>query len=347
MNFNSSLPFALFPGHRKLGIYRIGTSYRIPTLYIVIKTERCCKLLNSDKVEDPVRIATCSYYKYYPNLPNDRKTKKIMPPNPLQPASSLYDLENSDDSDDSHSLGLTRATSSRNNWKSMRMKSSIPTTPLVEFNINYHSTSQFNSLNGDVHPAPKSSLFAASTKLPNRGLEVDDMLSKEMLDLSFSDRNAISEEIHGVCCLAPRETPELLSVGLVELQRELDAMPYKPAYDKAQAYAQLPKYANTSYVNTPEFRLKFLRCELFDARKAAIRLTKFLELMVELYGLFALQRKVQLKDFSKHEMQIVRAGYFQTLPFRDRSGRRIMCIVSTMGIEYDPMLRVSKTIFVG
>jgi len=170
------------------------------------------------------------------------------------------------------------------------------------------------------------------------------MLSKEMLDLSFSDRNAISEEIHGVCCLAPRETPQLLSLGLVELQRELDAMAYKPAYDKAQAYAQLPKYAKTSYVNTPEFRLKFLRCELFDARKAALRLTKFLELMVELYGLFALQRKVQLSDFSKNEMKILRAGYFQTLPFRDRSGRRIMCIVSTMGIQYDPMLR-SKAYF--
>ena len=165
------------------------------------------------------------------------------------------------------------------------------------------------------------------------------MLSKELLQLSFNDRNAINEEMHGVRCLAPEETPELLRVSLLELSRELDAMPYKPAYDKAQEQQQ--QQQQQSYVNTTEFRLKFLRCELFDARKAAIRLIKYLDLMVELFGLFALQRKIKLSDFSKHELQILRAGYFQIFPFRDRSGRRVMCIVGNMGIEFDPTVRVS------
>jgi len=170
--------------------------------------------------------------------------------------------------------------------------------------------------------------------------EIDDLLSKELYSLSFDDRNAISEEIHGVRCLAVKETPELLSQKLVELQRELDATFYKPSFDKAQAYALHPATCGTSYVNTVGFRLKFLRCELFDAKKAAIRLMNYLDLMVEMYGIFALQRKVQLTDFSKNELQILRAGYFQMFPFRDRSGRRVMCIVGNMGKEYDPCIRL-------
>jgi len=130
-------------------------------------------------------------------------------------------------------------------------------------------------------------------------------------------------------------------------------------YKYAQAQAQTHTHTNNNhqqqqqqqyhqqqqsccYVNTTEFRLKFLRCELFDARKAAIRMIKYLDLMVELFGLFALHRKIKLSDFSKHELQILRAGYFQIFPFRDRSGRRVMSIVGNMGIEFDPTVRVSS-----
>jgi len=204
--------------------------------------------------------------------------------------------------------------------------------------VRYHHRTEADH-SGIINPTPPP-----KNHVPSRAKEVDDLLSKEMLQLNFSDRNAISEEIHGVRCLAPEETPELISQALVELQRQLDMMPYKPSYDKAQAFARHPETAKTSYVNTVDFRLKFLRCELFDASKAAIRLVKYLDLMVEMYGLFALQRKILLTDFSKHELQIMRAGFFQLFPFRDRSGRRVMCIVGNMGIQYDPFVRL-KTYF--
>ncbi|VEU45099.1 unnamed protein product, partial [Pseudo-nitzschia multistriata] len=171
------------------------------------------------------------------------------------------------------------------------------------------------------------------------GMDVDEMLSRELLKLSFQDRIANDEEIHGVRCLAPEENPRLLSLALASLEREIERIPYKPAYDKAQAYALVPRFAKTSYVNTDDFRLRFLRCELFDVRKAAVRLIGYLELMVELYGLFALQRRVKLQDFSKEEMQILRSGGFQVFPFRDRSGRRVMCTVGNMGMMFDPTLR--------
>ena len=52
--------------------------------------------------------------------------------------------------------------------------------------------------------------------------DVDTLLSNELMRLSISDRNAIQEEIHGVRCLAPEETPELLQSSLCQLALELD-----------------------------------------------------------------------------------------------------------------------------
>lgn len=220
------------------------------------------------------------------------------------------------------------------------------------------------------------------------GKEVDDLLSKELMKMDVYDRNSITEEIHGVKCLAPIETPEFVHYKLVELQTEIDATYDKPNYDKAQdlalarsrerttsststtnssteqqnhhpnhmqhhqqqqhpnnigknngqdqQYHHLPK----CYVNTNEFRMKFLRCELFDTKQACIRMLKYLDLMVELYGLFALERPIRLSDFTKKEVQILRAGYYQLWPFRDRSGRRIISIVGNLGTEYEPTIRL-------
>jgi len=162
---------------------------------------------------------------------------------------------------------------------------------------------------------------------------VDSILSRELMKLSVQERTKIQEEVHGVGCLAPEETPDLIRKSLDRLQWELDNI--IPSHQK-QAYLQSQqldheKYRNshTSYVNTDEFRLRFLRCDLFDVGKAAIRMTKFLDLILELYGKYALRRPIQLSDFSSNELMHIRKGRYQFLPNRDRggiSGRRVLCI---------------------
>ena len=69
--------------------------------------------------------------------------------------------------------------------------------------------------------------------------------------------------------------------------------------------------------------MRFLRCELFDVRKAAQRMLKFLDIALELFGEDALRRPIRLSDFSKEEMRYLKKGRYQVLPNRDRSGRRI------------------------
>jgi len=79
-----------------------------------------------------------------------------------------------------------------------------------------------------------------------------------------------------------------------------------------------------SFINTDEFRIMFLRCELFNVPNAARRLINFVELMYELYGDIGLQRRIRLDDLSEEELRILKGGTRTILPGRDRAGRRVV-----------------------
>ena len=170
--------------------------------------------------------------------------------------------------------------------------------------------------------------------------QADDLITQALFRLSFQDRNAINEEIHGVRGLAPEETPELLERALADLHLLLNEITMEPpslkiAYDLSQNDDK-----SRSYVNDPNFRLRFLRCELFDAKKAAIRMIKYLDFVLEEFGEYALTRPIKIADFTKEEMKILHSGCIQLLPYRDRTGRPILTWVGHMGLHYDFRMRV-------
>ena len=163
--------------------------------------------------------------------------------------------------------------------------------------------------------------------------QLDGLLSRELMQLNFQDRNAINEEIHGVQTLAPEETPEMLTAALDDLSREISFLQKKTAFDMSQ------EYPNT-YVNSADFRLRFLRCDLFDSKKAAERMVQFLDLLYEVFGDYALRRPIQMSDFTREEMQVFRTGHYQLLPYRDRSGRRVFAAVGGFGLRFALITRV-------
>lgn len=168
---------------------------------------------------------------------------------------------------------------------------------------------------------------------------VDDMLSKELQQLSFATRSEINEEVHGVRCLAPEETPALLQESLQRLQEELSLLQRQ---NKAPAYDQtLCRYPH-SYIHQVDFKLRFLRAELFDCSKAAVRMSLFLDLLLEFFGQISLERPIQLTDLSKTDMDVLRGGDIQPLPFRDRSGRRLVTTVNQFCLQYPFESRVRK-----
>ena len=150
--------------------------------------------------------------------------------------------------------------------------------------------------------------------------EAGHLISKEMLEFNLEERNALYEEIHGVTCICPDESPPgMIEMALHNLAIELMMVPsaLKTAYEQSQ---QFP----VTYVNTPEFRLRFLRAELFNTKKAALRMIKFLENVLFYFGPKALQRPIRLSDFNRKEMKVMNIGRIQLLPYRDRFGRRII-----------------------
>ena len=160
--------------------------------------------------------------------------------------------------------------------------------------------------------------------LRNNPQEVDELLSKELLELNVKDRNDIQEEIHGVKCLGVEETPQMIATALRLLMIELDHNSYSSDANnvnnnsnsndtnniKFAYYLARYKYYNISYINTIQFRLKFLRCELFDIKKTATRIIKYLDIMLELFGIVALQRPVTLDDFTKDEIRLFKKGRY-------------------------------------
>ena len=155
---------------------------------------------------------------------------------------------------------------------------------------------------------------------------VDSLLSRELFRLSMNERNAMEEEIHGVHCRAPQETPELLESSLKKLSSILESDQMIPPHQK-QAYLRSQKIP-TTYINSKEFRLRFLRLELFDVAKAAKKMVLFLDTAVFHFGDIVLERPVRLQDFDKKDLQMLRSGMVQLLPFRDQSGRRVLVVTN-------------------
>jgi len=65
---------------------------------------------------------------------------------------------------------------------------------------------------------------------------IDDLLAEELLFMTAKERNAIQEEVHGVICLSPAETPEFVDKCIDDLAREIDKIPTseKQAYLRSQ-----------------------------------------------------------------------------------------------------------------
>eukprot|EP00529_Nitzschia_sp_RCC80_P010799 CAMPEP_0113454234 /NCGR_PEP_ID=MMETSP0014_2-20120614/7759_1 /TAXON_ID=2857 /ORGANISM="Nitzschia sp." /LENGTH=625 /DNA_ID=CAMNT_0000345635 /DNA_START=20 /DNA_END=1897 /DNA_ORIENTATION=- /assembly_acc=CAM_ASM_000159 len=162
---------------------------------------------------------------------------------------------------------------------------------------------------------------------------VDDILSKELMQMSFEQRSNIQEEVHGVRNAMdeafPVETPDLLTSSLMDLHRHLAEIPLsqKLAWSEAQS---LP----VTYIRHADFELRFLRCELFDSHKAATRLVQFVDMVKDYFGPVALQRPPRLDDFDAEEIDVMKVGaLMQVLPFRDRSGRKILACVGDFGLQ--------------
>jgi hypothetical protein len=131
-----------------------------------------------------------------------------------------------------------------------------------------------------------------SSSAANNTQSVDDLLTEEMSRLSLHERYHLDMDVMGKNMLAAIEPPELSSMGLKALDKELELMTDRKFYDLALTL-------NSSMVQCHQFYLKFARAEAFDPTKAARRIEKYLEILFDNFGQEGLLRPIQLTDLDK------------------------------------------------
>lgn len=170
---------------------------------------------------------------------------------------------------------------------------------------------------------------------------VESALSTELLKLSFKTRLEIEDELHGVGCRAVKESPVLVELALTEFDCQVnDRKEIDPSISVLRRVVRnSPITRSNCYVNDPNIRLRFLRCERFIVEKAVQRFIDFLEFMTELFGDFVAERPVRISDFNQKEEEALMKSRNQYLPFRDRSGRRVLVGVGNCNFHMEPILR--------
>jgi hypothetical protein len=142
------------------------------------------------------------------------------------------------------------------------------------------------------------------------------VLAKEITSLSLTERDQVFQEIHGVR-QHPQETPQYMQDRQQAMQAAIDAIPAS----KRKAY-NLALRMDPLYVHNAELRTRFLRCESWDAKKAAVRYLKHFQQKMDLFGRDLLCATIRQKHLSPDGRHAVMEGSSQ-MPVRDSTGRLV------------------------
>lgn len=160
-----------------------------------------------------------------------------------------------------------------------------------------------------------------SNNLPDvmESSRVDSLIAKQMSKLSMDEREKAYFDIHGITNVI-EETPQMIEQSIQALDDQLTRLKEATAYD--QALSQ-----NPSYVENYSFRLKFLRADRFDAKKAALRLARHFEAKLDLFGPSKLVQDITQQDLQEGDMDGL-VCFIGHLPVRDSVGRLVRLTMS-------------------
>ena len=149
------------------------------------------------------------------------------------------------------------------------------------------------------------------------GDDADALLAREMNGLSVEERDNVIFDLHGVSEL-PNETPEFIDDNLKAMGRVL-----RTKFGGKHAY-EMALFKDPGYVSDFNFQLMFLRATNWKPRAAAVRMLRFFNSKLQLFGEDLLVKNITQTDLPPDALKCLYSGYVQVLPFRDRSGRAVI-----------------------
>ena len=136
---------------------------------------------------------------------------------------------------------------------------------------------------------PRQSSVAGAISTKRVPVDTDSFLARELNQLSIEERSKALEEVHGIPQIL-NEDPEELEKQFEIMEKELtENIKDKKAYDRAL-------FLSPKYVKDRSFRLLFLRAELLDGKKAAIKMVNHFQYKLELFGIEKLVKDIELED---------------------------------------------------
>ena len=148
--------------------------------------------------------------------------------------------------------------------------------------------------------------------------ETEQQIARDLYEMSLEEREGVIRDIHGVEKSKVVEELTFVQNSMNQLELELCSRQLSPAIDMAMK--QSKNYVRSLY-------LMFLRRDDFVVKDAADRMIRWFEAKLELFGPSNLGKDITLDDLDKRDMDALQLGFLQLLPFRDRSGRAILCKV--------------------
>lgn len=143
-------------------------------------------------------------------------------------------------------------------------------------------------------------------------------LAADMNALSFTERQAMEEDIHGVSDTIP-ETEDFVNERIGEMKNYLKNMPIttkRDAWDRAV-------FLRPALSSDRALYLMFLRARRFDAFDAANLLVKFYEMKRLLYGDDLLIHRIRWSDLKQEEQEYATSGIYQLAHGYERAGRGV------------------------
>ena len=145
---------------------------------------------------------------------------------------------------------------------------------------------------------------------------IQSLLALDLNKISTKEREEVYEDLHGVSSLVD-ESPELVASRLAELEPEIAKIRCRDAYIAATS-------KDSSYTSSRALRLKFLRSESFESKRAAARLVGFFEKKLEIFGPDSLARDLLISDLDDDDKICLQSGLLTLVPEKDMAGRAIM-----------------------
>ncbi|CAJ1939093.1 unnamed protein product [Cylindrotheca closterium] len=154
--------------------------------------------------------------------------------------------------------------------------------------------------------------------VPNEGTKPEDVetqIASDLAQASPGDRERAYFDLHGIPNVWS-ETPQLIQQNLERMDQKVQGIRYKVAFEMAEAQS-------SRYVRDRELRLTFLRADMFDANKAALRFARFFQAKLDLFGQEKLALNITQDDLDHDDMMLLNSGYGRFLEQPDQTGRPV------------------------